>query len=174
MIGMKKTLYIKTLLMLGRLSDAFAMAKKEKSVGWSYGSDAGVVFGSALSVLANYTEKPGTIKTLLAGYADQRAIYSEKISIDDNMNISFSEEILEGLKQRKFTNPRAARYLTWAEKIGKSLSICLRRHRLMNHPKAIAPLLLYWTRSCLPAKSRHGPTACWVLPSKSIRRVWQR
>jgi hypothetical protein len=116
----EKALYIKTLLMSGRLSDALAMVKREKSVGWSYGSNAGVVFGSALSVLANYSEKAGTIKTLLAGYAGHRSIYSERISIDDNMNTSFCGEILEGLRQRKFTKSQAAEYLAWAEKIGKS------------------------------------------------------
>ena len=116
----EKTLYIKTLLMLGRLSDALAMVKREKSVGWSYGSNAGVVFGSTLSVLANYSEKAGTIKTLLAGYADHRSIYSERISIDDNMSTSFCGEILAGLKQRKFTKSQATEYLLWAEKIGRS------------------------------------------------------
>ena len=106
--------------MLGKLSDAFAMVKKEKSVGWSYGSNAGVVFGSALSVIANYSEKAGTIRTLLSGYADHRLIYSEKISNDDGTGTSFYEEILEGLKQRKFTKSQTAEYLAWAEKIGKS------------------------------------------------------
>ena len=106
--------------MSGRLSDAFAMVKREKSVGWSYGSNAGVVFGSALSVLANYSEKAGTIKILLAGYAGHRSIYSERISIDDNLSTSFYEGILEGLKQRKFTKSQAAEHLAWAEKIGKS------------------------------------------------------
>jgi hypothetical protein len=106
--------------MLGRLSDALAMVKREKSVGWSYGSNAGVVFGSTLSVLANYSEKAGTIKTLLAGYADHRSIYSERISIDDNMSTSFCGEILAGLKQRKFTKSQATEYLLWAEKIGRS------------------------------------------------------
>jgi len=116
----EKTLYIRTLLMSGRLNDAFAMVKKEKSVGWSYGSNAGVVFGSALSVLAGYSEKAGTIKTLLAGYADQKSIYSGRIIIDDGMGTSFYKKILEGLKKRKFTKSQAAEYLAWADKIGKS------------------------------------------------------
>ena len=106
--------------MLGRLNDAFAMVKKEKSVGWSYGSNAGVVFGSALFVLADYSEKADTIKILLAGYADQRSIYYENNAIVNNMSTSFYEEILGGLKQKKFTKSRAADFLAWAEKIGKS------------------------------------------------------
>ena len=116
----EKTLYIKSFLMLGRLNDAFAMVKKEKSVGWSYGSNAGVVFGSALFVLSDHSEKADTIKTLLAGYADHRSIYFENFSIDDNMSTSSYEEIIGGLKQRKFKKTQVADYLAWAEKIGKS------------------------------------------------------
>ncbi len=116
----QKTLYIKSLLMLGRLNDAFAMVKKERSVGWSYGSNAGVVFGSALLVLADFSEKADTIKTLLGGYADHRSIYYENDAIVNNLSNSFYEEILGGLKQRKFTKSQAADYLAWVEKIGKS------------------------------------------------------
>ena len=116
----EKTLYIKTLLMSGRLSDALAMVKKAKSVGWSYGSNAGVVFGSALAVLANFSAEADTINILLSGYADLRSIYSEYTSLEDKMNSSFYGEILEGLKQKKFTKSQTAEYLKWAEKIGKS------------------------------------------------------
>jgi hypothetical protein len=116
----EKALYIKTLLMSGKLNDAFAMVKKEKSVGWSYGSNAGVVFGSILSVLVDHSKRAATIKTLLSGYAEDRSIYSERISIADTGSISFSNEILAGIKKRKFTTAQTAEYLAWAEKIGKS------------------------------------------------------
>jgi hypothetical protein len=116
----QKALYVKTLLMAGQLDTAFAMAKKEKSVGWSYHSNAGVVFGSALSVLAGHSEKAVTIKTLLKGYANQRSVYSERFSVDDEMGTSFFEEIISGLKQKKFTKAKRTEYLAWAEKIGKS------------------------------------------------------
>jgi hypothetical protein len=96
-----KELYIKALLMAGKLKDAVAMAKNEKSVGWSYGSSAGVVFGSVLSVLAGHSEKAGTIKNLLKGYANATSVYSGRFSMDDGMGTSFYDEIL------------------WAEKIGK-------------------------------------------------------
>jgi hypothetical protein len=36
------------------------------------------------------------------------------------MSTSFYDEILEGLKKKKFTKSQAAEYLAWAEKIGKS------------------------------------------------------
>jgi predicted ATP-grasp superfamily ATP-dependent carboligase len=89
-------------------------------VGWSYHSNAGVVFGSALSVLAGHSEKAVTIKTLLKGYANQRSVYSERFSVDDEMGTSFYEEIISGLKQKKFTKAKRTEYLAWAEKIGKS------------------------------------------------------
>jgi len=115
----EKNLFIKTLLMSGRLSDALAMVKREKSVGWSYDSNAGVVFGSVLSVAADYSDKAGTIETLFAGYADRRSIYSETNSIDDIMKTSFCGEILVGLKSKKFTKAQIAECLKWAEKIGQ-------------------------------------------------------
>ena len=116
----KKVLYVKTLLMSGIISTAVTMAKKEKSVGWSYNSNAGVVFGSVLSKLAGHSEKAGTIQTLLKSYANQKSIYSDSISIDDGTGSSFYNEIIEGLKLKKVTKPKAAEYLSWAEKIGKN------------------------------------------------------
>lgn len=115
----QKALYLKTLLMLGRLDDAFDMAKKEKSVGWSYDSNAGVAFGSILSTLAGHSEKAGTIKTLLEGYANMVWAYSGRISIRDGLGTSFYEEIIKGLKQKEKTKSKAVKYLSWAEKIGK-------------------------------------------------------
>ncbi|GMQ79861.1 MAG: hypothetical protein BMS9Abin03_306 [Thermodesulfobacteriota bacterium] len=128
----QKALYIKTILMSGQLDTAFAMVKKEKSVGWSYASNAGVVFGSALSVLAGHSEKTNTIKTLLKGYANQRSVYSERFSVDDEMGTSFYEEIIKGLRQKKFTKAKRTEYLAWTEKIGKSRieHIVSNKHRL--------------------------------------------
>nr|MBC8361823.1 hypothetical protein [Candidatus Desulfatibia profunda] len=116
----QKTLYVKTLLMSGQLHHAFAIAQKEKSVGWSYRNNAGVVFGSALAVLAGHSEKANTIKTLLKGYANQRSVYSERFSVDDGLGISFYGEIVKGLKQAESTKAQRAEYLAWVEKIGKS------------------------------------------------------
>ncbi|MGD9384356.1 MAG: hypothetical protein PVH55_09920, partial [Desulfobacterales bacterium] len=116
----QKTLYVKVLLMAGQLHDAFSMAKKEKSVGWSYHSNAGVVFGSVLSVLSGYSQKADTIKTLLKGYANQRCVCSERLSVVDEKGASFYEEIISGLNQKKITEANKTEYLRWAEKIGKS------------------------------------------------------
>jgi len=118
-INEEKDLYARALLMAGKLNEAVAMAKKEKSVGWSYGNSAGIVFGSILSVLADHSEKAGTIKTLLSGYANNISVYSERFSIDDGKGTSFYGEIIKGLKQKEETKSQAAEYLSWAEKIGK-------------------------------------------------------
>lgn len=116
----QKTLYVKTLLMSGQLHHAFAMTNKDKSVGWSHASNAGVVFGSLLSLLASHSEKANTIKNLLNGYANQRTVYSERFSVDDGIGISFYDEIVKGLKQAESTQAQREEYLAWVENIGKS------------------------------------------------------
>lgn len=42
-------LLVKCLLMAGRLEDAFQRVKSEKSMGWSYSGNAGVVFGAVMA-----------------------------------------------------------------------------------------------------------------------------
>ena len=118
-IDEEKDLYARALLMSGNLNRAFALAKNEKGVGWSYGNNAGVVFGAILSVLADHSEKAGTIKTLLKDYANKTSIYSERFSTDDGKGTSFYDEIIKGLTQKKEIKSQAAGYLSWAEKIGK-------------------------------------------------------
>jgi len=115
----EKVLYVKTLLMSGKLDSAAAMAKNEKSVGWSYRSPAGVIFGSVLSVLAGHSEKAGTIRSLLMGYANEKTVYSGRFSIDYDIGTSFYQEIIKGLKQKKDAKSQAPECLSWAEKIGK-------------------------------------------------------
>jgi hypothetical protein len=105
--------------MSGKLDSAVAMAKNEKSVGWSYRSTAGVVFGSVLSVLAGHSEKAGTIKSLLMGYANEKTVYPGRFSIDYDISTSFYQEIIKGLKQKKDAKSQASECLSWAEKIGK-------------------------------------------------------
>lgn len=112
-------LYIKCLLMAGRLNDAFAKTKGEKSVGWSYGSNAGIVFGAVLSALTDHNNKATTIQDLFRGYANQRSIYSNLFAVEDRMDTCFHEEIITGLKQEKPTTAKRDAYLAWAEKIGK-------------------------------------------------------
>ena len=116
----RKSLYVKALLMSGRLSEAAAMAKNENSVGWSYHSPAGVVFGAVLSALADHSEKAGAIQEMLKGYANETSIFSGRFSIDDGNGASFYGEIVDGLKQQKGSKRQAENAFSRAEKIGKA------------------------------------------------------
>lgn len=116
----QNALHIKSLLMSGKLNDAYNKVKKDKSVGWSYGSNAGVVFGSILSVIADYSEKAGTINALLRAYANKTSVYAMRIIVEDGQGTTFYEEIVKGLEQRRFTKVKKAEYLAWAERIGKN------------------------------------------------------
>ena len=118
--GSVKSLLTRTLLMAGDLKRAFNMTKGARSVGWSsYGSDAGVVFGAVLSLLAGHSEKAVTINTLLRDYADGISIYSERFLIDEDSPRSFYPEIIKGLKKKSDTKTVAAEYFPWALRIGK-------------------------------------------------------
>jgi len=119
-IDQGKELYVKALLMSGNLKSPFVLAKNEKGVGWSYGNNAGVVFGAILSVLVDHSEKAGTIKTLLRDYANKKAVYSERFSTDDDKGTSFYDKIIKGLTRNKEIKLQAAEYIPWAEKIGKN------------------------------------------------------
>jgi hypothetical protein len=115
----ESSLYIKALLMMGNLDVPFVMVKNDKGVGWSYGSNAGIVFGAALSVLSGHLQKATTITQLLRTYADARSIYSGKITVEPDNGITFYNEIINGLKQAAPTKARTPEYLAWAESIGK-------------------------------------------------------
>lgn len=120
LIDEEKGFYTKVLLMSGNLGQAFDMVKKEKGVGWSYQSQAGVVFGAVLYVCAGCPEKAGTIKALLKGYANKISIYSERFTIQDDNNMSFYDEIINGLKQAGDAESQADIFFAWAKKIGQS------------------------------------------------------
>ena len=112
-------LYIKCLLMAGRLNDAFVITKGEKSVGWSYGSNAGIVFGAVLSALTDHNERATTTQELFRGYANQRSIYSNMFEVEDGIDACFHKEIIAGLGQKKLKTAKRDEYIAWAEKIGK-------------------------------------------------------
>jgi len=48
------------------------------------------------------------------------SVYSGRFSIDDGKGTSFYEEIIKGLKQKKFTKTQTSQYFSWAEKIGRN------------------------------------------------------
>jgi hypothetical protein len=115
----EKDLYVKVLLMSGKLDRAVSETKNKKAVGWSASSSAGTVFAAVLSVLASHFEKATTIKTILRSYANSVSVYSGRFVIDEETSTSFYDEIVRGLKQKKNIEAMAAQSLSWAEKIGK-------------------------------------------------------
>ena len=46
-------------------------------------------------------------------------VYSNRICINHETDVSFYQAILAGLKQKRFSKVKKVEYFTWAEKIGK-------------------------------------------------------
>ena len=118
------TLQIKTLLMAGKLEEAFIKGKGCKHIGWSYGDDAGgVLFGGILAALTSYqVDKAQTIIRLLKRYADvgYNDFSTLKVSGEQNKgDTSVSNEILKGLHNFAITDEEKTKLLFWAENIGK-------------------------------------------------------
>lgn len=116
----KQSLFVKILLMAGRLDDAFEKAQKAKSVGWSYGV-AGIVFGSIMSMAADHSKKATVIKRLLEGYASKTYVYSMSFSIEEEpeSTITFYDEIVKGMQQDRYSEAQKTKYMKWAKKIGE-------------------------------------------------------
>ncbi len=108
--GIGNDLYIKILLMAGRLSEAFEERKNEKSVGWSFGK-AGILFGSILVVLTENSEEAVTIRSVLKRYVG-RSYYSR-----DEPDRACAETI-KGLAEVRPSKSEKRQYLAWADEIG--------------------------------------------------------
>lgn len=121
------SLYVKALLMAGRLQDAFREAKGEQSLGWSSGK-AGILFASVLSVLADNSSRAVTIGTLLEQYAERHIYYGDE---DGAKPGGTHREILTGLKSVKIDEAEAREYRAWVDKIGRGRveAIVSGRHR---------------------------------------------
>ncbi|WP_457552627.1 hypothetical protein [Desulfobacula sp.] len=116
-----KSLYLKSLLMAGRLDDAFVMVKQSESIGWSYGLNIGLVFGAVAIVVADYAENAGIIGELLAGYAGRSAVYSYQMTVNEVSNdITFYNEIIKGIQKIEFPKSKLAEYFDWALTIGRN------------------------------------------------------
>ncbi|MEK7275337.1 MAG: hypothetical protein AAB110_08770 [Candidatus Desantisbacteria bacterium] len=110
-------LYVKVLLMSGKLIEAFCEGKKEEAVGWSYGK-AGIVFGSTLFVLTNYSKQAVTITKLLQQYAENRYPWDYPSAQNQEISTTVYKEILKGLEQFSPTESEKNEFLDWAAKIG--------------------------------------------------------
>lgn len=115
----RKGLFIKCLLMAGRLEDAFQFVKSEKSVGWSFDNSPGLVFGAALSTICRHSEKAVTVKEFLSACAGETSIYSYRNAEGNEKTKAFYTEIISGLRENEPTAQKRHEYLSWAEEIGK-------------------------------------------------------
>ncbi len=109
-------LYVKALLMSGKLNEAFCEGKKEEAVGWSNGK-AGIVFGSTLFVLTDYSKQAVTITKLLQQYAESKSRYYPSAQ-NQEISTTVYKEILKGLEQFSPTESEKNEFLDWAAKIG--------------------------------------------------------
>jgi hypothetical protein len=114
----RDALYAKLLLMQGELDQAFKMEKESDAVGWSYGTNVGMVFGAILSVAADHDTDAAVVSELLGMYANQTSTYSNKIDVKDDDSISFATAIVQGLTDVKFSTDKKKQYFDWAKGIG--------------------------------------------------------
>ena len=113
------SLYLKVLLLAGRLDNAFKIAEGSKSLGWSYRSEIGLVFASICTVAADYDENAGIIRKLLGWYSRKEAIYSYDFLGEENDLIGFfHDEIIRGLRRADLPASGLKRYTDWAFRIG--------------------------------------------------------
>lgn len=115
-----KKLYVKMLLMAGKLTDAFSIVSAEKSLGWSYARQIGLVFGAVLWVVSDFNEKAAVIKSLIAEYSDKPAFYSGGLLAEKKTVSSIQNEITKGLKPKRLSKADRDELLSWAEAIGRN------------------------------------------------------
>jgi len=109
----EEELYIRMLLMDGRLKEAFRQGQEDESLEWSYGK-TGIIFCSTLSVLSKNSEKGVTIRSLLKEYVG-RTYYSWN---KEEETERAHREILTGLAKARPLVAQKKQYLVWAEEIG--------------------------------------------------------
>ncbi|MGM0599837.1 MAG: hypothetical protein ACQETH_08495 [Candidatus Rifleibacteriota bacterium] len=118
--GNLKSLHLKVLLMAGKVEEAFLLAKDQSFVGWSYGFNAGLMFGAALYIAADCPDNASILEKLIENYAARSSVYSFLLSEDQEVGeTTFYNEILKGLKSSKNTESSAKKYFKWAVALGK-------------------------------------------------------
>ncbi len=116
----EKSLYLKTLLMAGEMDKAFAMVKNAKSIGWSYGFNAGLFFGAAAFAIVDSTEVKDcpAIRNLLSHYAEKSSVYSYEIIVKEQDDITFYDEIIKGIRNAEISTGKREQYFDRLLKTG--------------------------------------------------------
>jgi len=109
-------LFIKTLLMAGKVGEAFREGRGERSIGWSYGK-AGVLYASILSVLTGNSPAASVIRALLKEYSET---YDSYLHEEDEVGRGDAcRALLTGLESAQIAEAEAKKYEAWALKIGR-------------------------------------------------------
>lgn len=114
------SLYAKVCLVAGEIDKAFALAKEEKSYGWSY-SSAGVVFAGLLTAMLPPKTPPSLcIHHLLEHYVEKNAVASavrEEKSLPKGERMI--DQVLKGLHSQASSPSQHIQWIQWAEQIGR-------------------------------------------------------
>ena len=116
-----KVLLVKTLLMAGRIKNAFSFARDVDKVGWSYQNHGGVMFSSILYLAGRMNEDCLVTDSLLEGYAedDFSDMYDNDFPDDFDVEMQCSQEIKHGLAISSITDGELEIYFKWAVDIGE-------------------------------------------------------
>jgi hypothetical protein len=120
-------LFIKMLLMAGRLDEAFTEGQNEKAVGWSFGK-GGILYAGVLSALTENSPQAKTVDALLREYADRAyTIFGGTAEKKQELH----SQIVKGLASLDLSQAERQKYLAWANKTGRDRveSIVTGQHR---------------------------------------------
>jgi len=125
---LEQGVYVKTLLLAGRLTDSLARVEDHHAVGWSGGTPVGLVFAAVLSACTGSTEEATSIQKLLRDHANRSFMYSGGFTVHDEGKRSCAEEIVSGLHAASDLERQAQAAFPWAEEIGRK-----RIERIVTH-----------------------------------------
>jgi hypothetical protein len=114
-------LKIKTLLMLGRLTEASQLVDTDKALGWSYGATGlGVFFGGVLTALTHADDRCVTINAVLQRYSGEQSIYYYGVSMSSmpESEPSLVQYIRQGLQDVSLNDAEKERWFQLAKTMG--------------------------------------------------------
>ncbi len=114
-------LKIKTMLMLGRLTEASQLVDTDKALGWSYGATGiGAFFGGILTALTHADDRGVTIKAVLQRYSGTQSSYYPGILMASAQESvpSLVQHIRQGLRDIALDDAEKARWFALANKMG--------------------------------------------------------
>lgn len=151
-VGRGEALLVKALIMNGELDRALARCKKQKAVGWSYGTGIGLFYGSVLYLLCRGKDSCTLGRQLLKDYSGGRDVFFSGYDEDViDSDASGFQEIKRGLEQFLDSSPDCNRFREWAEHIGEQRV----NHLVSNkHRKAYdrAAMILGALAECMAAE----------------------